>query len=82
MLPLSRNGRGGHEWPERSIRWGSRPSRLIQLYLKDSSTLTHNLWICASEDRDGTRYWKKAMLREGIAIEEIAGDLRPFWRRR
>jgi len=75
MLPLSKNGRGGHEWPERSFRWGTPVSRLIQLFLKDPNTLSHNLWICASEDRDGMRYWKEATLKEGVTIEQMAADL-------
>ena len=75
LLPLSKNGRGGHEWPERSFRWGRPLSRLIQIYLKDPNTLTHNLWICASEDRNGRRYWKQAMVREGVPIERIASEL-------
>jgi hypothetical protein len=75
MLPLSKNGRGGHEWPERSFRWGKPVSRLIQLYLKDPGSLSHSLWICATQDRDGMRYAKQATLRENVSIEEIAADL-------
>jgi|SRR5690606_27364962 len=47
------------DWPERSIEWGSDIRRLIQLYLADEKQLTFNLWLCASQDRNGSRYWKK-----------------------
>lgn len=45
--------------PERSIIWGEGIRRLIQLYLVDKKQLTFNLWLCASQDRNGSRYWKQ-----------------------
>jgi hypothetical protein len=45
--------------PERSIIWGGGIRRLIQLYLVDKKQLTFNLWLCASQDRNGSRYWKQ-----------------------
>jgi hypothetical protein len=71
-LALSRNGRG---WPERSFRWESGLSRLIQVYLSDQVGGAYTLWVCASEDRAGVRYWKKRTLREGIGIQELATEL-------
>jgi hypothetical protein len=47
--------------PERSIRWGTNPSCLIQIYLEHDSGPTWNLWLCCSEDRGDSRYWRKEM---------------------
>jgi hypothetical protein len=71
-LALSRNY---HNWPERSLRWGTAIKRLIQIFLADEKRLTFNLWLCASEDRGSERYWKQRLLREAVPIEEIDGDL-------
>lgn len=47
------------DWPERSIEWGTRIRLLIQVYLADPENLTFNLWLCASQDRSGKRFWKQ-----------------------
>ena len=47
------------EWPERSLLWGSSIRKLIQVYLVDQSALTFNVWLCATQDRGGERYWKQ-----------------------
>lgn len=49
-------------WPERSMEWGTDIHRLIQLYLANETELTFNLWLCASQDRRGKRYWKSEFL--------------------
>jgi hypothetical protein len=64
-----------HDWPERSLVWGSQVRRLLQLYLQDSESLTFNLWLCASHDRGGSRYWKKAFLFERLAADEFSPGL-------
>jgi hypothetical protein len=56
----------------RSIRWGSNPSCLIQLYLADQAALTWNLWACCSEDRQMDRYWKTRFLIEGQSVTDFA----------
>ena len=71
-VPLGRNTRS---WPERSVRWGSQLSRLIQLYLEDEDRLTWTLWVCASEDRSSARYWRREFLRKGVPIEDVAPQL-------
>jgi hypothetical protein len=48
---------------------------LIQVFLVDQSALTLNLWICASQDRDGSRFWKNEMLRKEEQASQIAADL-------
>jgi len=58
-LEVTKNHKG---WPERSIEWGEGIRRLIQVFLADEDRLTFNVWICASQDRDGGRYWKQEML--------------------
>jgi hypothetical protein len=62
-------------WPDRSIIWGNSIRRLVQIYLADESRPTYSLWLCASEDRGGKRYWKEQFLREAVPIAEIAADL-------
>ena len=63
------------DWPERSIEWGVNIRRLVQLYLADEKDLTFNLWLCASQDRDGKRYWKQENLVKGCPIAEFQHHL-------
>ena len=67
-MALSRNY---HSWPERSLCWGADPERLIQIYLEDEQRLTWNLWLCASEDRGGQRFWKQQSLRHDIQMADM-----------
>ena len=55
-LQLTKNHK---DWPERSIEWGTRVRLLIQVYLADAESLTFNLWLCASQDRGGKRFWRQ-----------------------
>ena len=71
-LALSSNSRN---WPDRSIVWGDSIRRLIQIYLADDERLTYSFWLCASEDRDSKRYWRREVLKEAVPIGEIAADL-------
>ena len=68
-------GRNYHNWPERSLTWNHGLSRVIQIYLADAEKLTWNLWLCASQDRKGSRYWKKTFLRQNVPLAEIASSL-------
>jgi hypothetical protein len=65
------------DWPGRSLAWEADVRCLIQIYLVDESLLTLNLWICASQDRNGNRYWKNEMLRKDVQLPEMARDLLP-----
>jgi len=67
-LTVSRNY---HNWPERSLRSGTDPESLIQIYLTDEGRLTWNLWLCASQDRGRQRFWKKQFLRRDVPMSEI-----------
>src|SRR6202035_2837967 len=71
-LSLSRNY---HGHPERSLRWSNEVQRLIQLYLADSDRMTLNLWLCASQDRGGTRYWRREFLVKDKRLEEFSEGL-------
>lgn len=59
----------------RSMRWGSNPSALLQLYLSDLNRMTWNLWACCYEDRGSDRYWKTAFLVEGEEVVAFAQSL-------
>ena len=74
-LALSRNY---HAWPERSLRWGTKRERLIQIFLHDEKRVTFNIWLGAYEDRGSKRYWKQRTLREDVPIGEIAENLHPL----
>jgi hypothetical protein len=63
------------DWPERSIVWGMDVRCLMQMVLVDQSALTLNLWICASQDRDGSRYWRNETPRKEEQASEMAADL-------
>ena len=64
-----------HEWPERSLTWGTRIRRLIQLYAAESDQPTFNLWLCASQDRGLSRFWKREFLVEKKPLEAFAPGL-------
>ena len=71
-LAVSRNHKN---WPERSIEWEDNVSCLIQLYLVDDKKLTFNLWLCASQDRHGKRYWKQETPVKEKTIDAFKEDL-------
>ena len=72
-LKLSRNY---HNWPERSLEWYQGSVRkLIQIFLDSDVSSTYTLWICASEDRAGERYWKQGNLKKAARFEEIEESL-------
>jgi hypothetical protein len=64
------------DWPERSLIWGAEVRCLIQIFLANESMLSLNFWICASQDRDKSRFWKNEMLRKEIDALEMARDLK------
>ena len=59
------------DWPERSLRWGKGIEFLIQVYLADEAALTFNVWLCASQDRNECRYWKREFLVEGMPVTDF-----------
>jgi len=63
------------DWPERSVVWGNNIRCLIQLFLADEKLLTFNLWLCASQDRFGKRYWKQMSPIKGRPIAEFKDSL-------
>ena len=65
------------DWPERSLAWETDVRCVIGIYLVDESLLTLNLWICASQDRNGSRFWKRETLRKEVQLPEMARDLLP-----
>jgi hypothetical protein len=73
-LTVTKNSKHGR--PERSIIWGDDVRCLVQLFLASESVPTLNLWICASQDRDGNRYWKNEMLRREVQASDLVLELR------
>jgi hypothetical protein len=72
-MQLSKNY---HNIPERSLEWAEDENRkLIQIYLEDSARQTYNIWICASKDINGERYWKNEYLVKDKSLETIESDL-------
>jgi hypothetical protein len=71
-LRVTRNAK---DEPERSLIWGSDIRCLIQVFLVDQSALTLTLWICASQNRDGKRFWKKETPRKEVHVTELAQNL-------
>ena len=66
-----RFARSERNWPSRSLHWGDKVERMLQLYLHDAHDLTWDLWVCASQDRRRKRYWKNAFLLQAMPIAEI-----------
>ena len=71
-LEVTKNQR---DWPERSIVWGTSVRRLIQVYLVSPEDLTFNLWLCASQDRGGKRYWKQEASVQDKVVAEFQSSL-------
>lgn len=71
-IPIDRSP---SSWPERSLRWGNNPTRLIQIYLEDETALSWTFWICASEDRGQQRFWKRTFLRRGVQMRALLSEL-------
>ena len=67
-LRLSKNHK---DWPERSLNWGQSIKFLLQVYLADEQELTFNVWLCASQDREAGRYWKREFLVEARPVAEF-----------
>jgi hypothetical protein len=62
------------DWPERSLTWATDVQCLIQIFLVDAKALTFNLWICASQDRSDSRFWKQEMPCKEVSITEIKNN--------
>jgi len=71
-LKLSKNY---HNEPERSLTWDTGIRRLIQLYLQDPKTLTLNLWLCASQDLGGSRFWRREFLVKDQRLDDFFDQL-------
>lgn len=74
-LDLSKNAK---DWPERSLRWGDNPSFVIQVYLESKAGPTWSLWLCCSEDRGDSRYWRKDFAIRDEQIESFRERLSPL----
>jgi hypothetical protein len=61
--------------PNRSLIWGAEVRCVMSIYLADKAALTLKFWICASQDRDGSRFWKHEMPRDGMQVSVLAGEL-------
>jgi hypothetical protein len=72
-ISLTRNLR---EWPSRELQWSDSLNRLIQIYLDNERALTWTMWVCASEDREDGRYWKRATILKNVSIDTLAAKLR------
>jgi hypothetical protein len=69
---LSKNAKDS---PERSLQWGGNPSFLIQIYLESGDGPTWNVWLCCSEDRGDSRYWRKDFAVCAKRIEQFENEL-------
>lgn len=63
------------DWPERSMRWGSKISCLIQIYLADEETISWNIWLCCTRDANGERFWRREFLVEKKPLEAFQHEL-------
>lgn len=71
-LTLVKNARN---WPNRAFRWDSPVNRLIEIYAEGEPHSTWTFWVCASEDRDAGRYWKKESLLRAADISTLTERL-------
>ena len=63
------------DWPGRALVWDNGVQCLINLYLADQNELTFNLWLCASQDRGNTRFWKQETPIKEQRVEQFSGRL-------
>ena len=69
-------GKNYHNWPERSLMWSNRGlKKLIKIFLEDNKNMTYSVWLCVSEDRHLSRYWKTKFLLKGVPWTEIHTQL-------
>lgn len=66
------------DWPGRSMEWGDAVRCLIQIYLNDAESLGVNVWICASQDRNGSRYWRQQFLCKDEPAQQIASVIQDY----
>ena len=71
-LAMSKNAKNS---PERSLHWGDNPRFLIQLYLASEAGPSWNLWLCCSEDRGESRYWRQDFAIEGQPVQAFQDQL-------
>ena len=64
-----------NDWPSRVFDWDNGVRCQIQLYLADPQELTFNLWLCASQDRGTTRFWRHETPIKEQRVEAFAGRL-------
>ena len=71
-LTLVKNERN---WPDRTFRWGSRPSKLIQIFLEAEAEPSYTVWVSAYDDRSRTEYWEHKTLLKAAASEALTEKL-------
>ena len=71
-VPVTKNLK---DWPGRAMQWGGDIRCLIQIYLADQTDLSWNIWLCCSNDRDGSRYWKREFLVEKKPVQDFRDRL-------
>ena len=64
-----------HNWPERSLTWGSAPERFIQISLADEQDLLFTVGLGAWEDRSQGRFWKNRTLIASKSLDELRPQL-------
>ena len=67
-----------HNWPCRTLKWGSPLHRSIQISLKDEKDRTYGFEVVVWEDREAERYWKRQPLLAKSTIEEISSNIIPL----
>jgi hypothetical protein len=67
--------RNFNDWPCRVFDWDNGVRCQIQLYLVDCEKLTFNLWLCASQDRGTSRFWRHETPIREQRIEQFADRL-------
>lgn len=71
-LTLIKNER---DWPDRTFRWGTRPSKLIQIFPEDALTPAYTVWACAYDNRSRKEYWEHRTLLKAVPIESVIQQL-------
>jgi hypothetical protein len=71
-LTIARNERESVGY---SLRWGSGPRGLIQLFLSNIERGEWKLWLCCSQDRGDERYWRTQYLLDGQPLDDFARRL-------
>lgn len=69
---ISKNAK---DWPERSLKKDMPLSSLLQIFRVDLEMDSWKVWAVCSEDRVRERFWKQAIIADGVTGDQLSASL-------